>query len=344
MSTTLTPSFWDKLNGISSSLGMNPTDLLTVMYFESGLDPAAHNKNGHASGLIQFMPDTLDKLGFSGSHGDFRELDAVNQLDYVKKYVEAQSKFKGSSFTSATEYYVANLWPVALKLPEVKEHDPNAVIIYKNPTVKRFPGVSLEQEAGAYRANSGLDVNNDGKITYGDLDRVMKGTQQSAGFKRAVDALQNKQEITINTKHNDAVKPADETPTNSWAKLDGFLDKFLSLVANKQNILVKISSDNIYNSLEFARILSLALDEELSLQSSIHTDKSNVEISCKIAKPVIMIKAAIKEFSNVLANEFPFELKTELVSGDSNYQELDIKLADLAYRQFHLKFASQNVN
>ena len=113
MATILDQNFWEKLTKISESVGLKPEDLLAVMSFESGLSPAAHNRNGDASGLIQFMPDTLKGLGYKGDHNSFRQLDATDQLDYVDKYVHNQAAFSGGSFKSAAQYYVANLWPVA---------------------------------------------------------------------------------------------------------------------------------------------------------------------------------------------------------------------------------------
>src|SRR5579885_3389118 len=104
MPAVLGSKFWDKLSQISSSVNMNPEDLLAVMYYESGLDPAAHNKNGNASGLIQFMPDTLKGMGFQGDHQDFRALDANKQLDWVADYVSSKAKFNGGGFKSAAQY------------------------------------------------------------------------------------------------------------------------------------------------------------------------------------------------------------------------------------------------
>src|ERR1700686_4094058 len=115
------PDFYKKLLEISSEVQMKPEDLLNVMAVESGIDPTAHNQNGNASGLIQFMPSTLKNLGYQGSHADFRKLSSVDQLDYVKKYVLDNMKYNGGPFTSAAQYYVANFLPVALKLPGVQK-------------------------------------------------------------------------------------------------------------------------------------------------------------------------------------------------------------------------------
>src|ERR1700688_1273854 len=109
------PSFYQKLLEVSNDVQMKPEDLLNVMAVESGIDPTAHNMGGNASGLLQFMPSTLKNLGFQGTHGDFRQLSAVDQLDYVKKLILGNMRYNGGPFRSAAQYYVANFLPVALK-------------------------------------------------------------------------------------------------------------------------------------------------------------------------------------------------------------------------------------
>lgn len=359
MSEILGPKFWDKLSQISTSVGMNPEDLLAVMYYESGLNPAAHNKNGNASGLIQFMPDTLHGLGFKGSHEDFRKIDAVKQLDYVSQYVNSKAKFNGSGFKSAAQYYVANLWPVALKLPEVQAEDPRAVIIDSNPTRARFPGVSIKQERQAYEANTGLDVDKDGKITYRDLQSVMNGVKKSSGYRQAVASLSSGQEFAVGDKNKSKPSTLEIDPSNVsfLTNLNGMLDKFLSAIATskkeiykqlpKNNIIIKIESGNLIDSLEFSRVLTIALDEELQAEATTFTDKNNVEVLCSIHGPSKICVKAVSQFCNVLAKEF--KMSTKKIGGISidtfistnenpSYQELDIKLALSAYRQFHLKF------
>lgn len=339
---------------------MNPEDLLAVMYYESGLDPAAHNKNGDASGLIQFMPSTLNAMGFDGKDSDFRQLDADKQLDYVNQYVAGKAKFNGGGFRSAAQYYVANLWPVALKLPGVQQENSNTIVIDSNPTTRRFPNVSLASERAAYKANAGLDLDHDGKITYGDLQGVMQGVKKSTGYKQALEKLSSGGEVAVGGK----TSPASSSGDNFLNKLDNMLDQFMSAVANlemidhlskkalyrslpENNIIIKLESDDFIDSLEFARILSTALDEEAQAMATIYTDRKTVEVLCKINGPHRACLKAVAQLCSVL--EETFKLATKKIGGidvktfilpneKSNYQELDIKLALSAYRQFQLKF------
>jgi hypothetical protein len=368
MATILDQNFWEKLTKISESVGLKPEDLLAVMSFESGLSPAAHNRNGDASGLIQFMPDTLKGLGYKGDHNSFRQLDATDQLDYVDKYVHNQAAFSGGSFKSAAQYYVANLWPVALKLPGVKAEDPNTVIIDSNPTTQKYPGVSLRAEANAYRANKGLDLDGDGKITYGDIQRVMANTKKSSLYEGALASLQSGQTYAVNSPKQNAPSPAQNTPAQpppqdvAWLNknIENFLSAFSEQQVNeklikkatyekylpKNEVVIEVKSSDIINSLEFARILCLAIEEEASADASIYTDNKNVEVHCSIHGPEEICKKAILQLSNSISDAFyiatkkigGIKINTNISKNKSNYQLLDIKLAQSAYRQFHLKF------
>lgn len=359
MVAVLDSKFWDKLSQISSSVGMNPEDLMAVMYYESGLDPTAHNKNGNASGLIQFMPDTLNGMGFTGSHKDFRQLDATKQLDYVRKYVTDKAKFNGGGFKSATQYYVANLWPIALKLPGVQREDPNTIIIEANPTYKKYPQVSIKQEHDAYEDNAGLDVNKDGKITYGDLQAVMAGVKKSSGYRQAVQALHSGNNFVA----GNAAEPKQTAKPNFLDNINNLLDKLMSAVAKESsdeltkraqykklplnNFVIQVQANELIDSLEFARVLCTALDEECQAKTSIFTDRKNVQVLCGINGPAQTCKNAVTELCRAMEDAFKtatmtvgtISIKTSILANDKpSYQELDIKLAQSAYRQFHLKF------
>jgi soluble lytic murein transglycosylase-like protein len=79
--SNLGPNFYSKFNAMCKRLSIDPAHLLNVMTLESGLNPAAHNKNGNAVGLIQFMPNTLKSLGYHGTYEDFKKLQGEDQLE-----------------------------------------------------------------------------------------------------------------------------------------------------------------------------------------------------------------------------------------------------------------------
>ena len=182
----LDSNFYQKLLQLSSKVNMNPEDILNVMAVESGLDPSAHNPNGNASGLVQVMPKFLSGLGFKGTHEEFRKTPASAQLDVVEKLIQNMIKINGGPLTSAAQYYVGNFLPVALKLPGVRQKRPETIIVSKNPTEPHLPNISIQQEKIFYNANTGLDFNRDGNITYGDIQSVLKAAKNKKSYQNAV--------------------------------------------------------------------------------------------------------------------------------------------------------------
>lgn len=363
------PSFYKKLLQVSNEVQMKPEDLLNVMAVESGIDPTAHNKNGDASGLIQFMPSTLKSMGFKGSHVDFRNLSSVEQLDWVKKYITNNMALNGGPFTSAAQYYVANFLPVALKLPGIKRGDPNTVIVAKNPEHAHLPGISTKLETIYYDANTALDANKDGAITFGDIQAVLDHAAGGKNFRAALAQLQNTTGYEPDPNHatmvaqrpNPAAQhPAAQQPTEAPGDLFAILDRYMKQVfaADRSNkaiykkllpnndILIKIFADNTTNAIEFSRILTSALEEELSANSFIHTNDDQVEVQCSIAGPSEDCFAAVKQLTASISEAF--EIATKKIGGikitanciankKSSYKEIDLKTADSQYRKFMLK-------
>src|SRR5271168_3288128 len=169
--------FYQKLNSISRDLGLNPIDLLLVMFFESGVNPNAKNPGG-AQGLIQFMPDTLRGMGVpENTVKNFRRVPASTQLDYVKKYIEGKrSLLGGKPFTSATQYYHANFFPKTMNRWRGNNPFSNKNVVVVSSTSKD------PQERAAYASNKILDKNRDGVISVGDLTATMLGASKSPQF------------------------------------------------------------------------------------------------------------------------------------------------------------------
>jgi RHS repeat-associated protein len=132
--------FRSKVVQIAKELGANPNHLMAIMAFESGLSPSIQNIHTNATGLIQFMPSTAKGLGTTVE--DLKKMTGEQQLEYVKAY------FKGSKgkLNSVSDFYMKVLWPAAVGKPE------DYVLFEKG-------------KGKAYDQNSGLDKNNDGKIT-----------------------------------------------------------------------------------------------------------------------------------------------------------------------------------
>lgn len=348
----LNSQFYTKLLQVSNNVGMKPEDILNVMASESGISPTAHNANGNASGLVQFMPQTLKSLGYSGTHEDFRKLSAEQQLDYVEKLIKSMTKINGAPFTSATQYYIGNFVPAALKIPGVKNKDPNTIIVSKNPTVAHIPGVSIDREKIFYNANVGLDYDKDGDITYKDISSVLGGAAKKSSFQNAVADLHT---YTGYNLKNLGDQPATESPVNfqkSPQNLDAVLNNYLRQVAasnrkiyqkilQSNNITIEIIGSNHNNNFEAARFLSLAINEELNAKTSLHSNENNIEINCKIFGEKIPIYLATKQLSEVLIEEFNKKnndkLNINFIDKKSSLNLVHPSITESNHRRFLLK-------
>lgn len=162
----LTVEFWKRLDEISKALKCDPLHLLNVMLSESGVDPAAHNKNGNASGLIQFMPSTLMGLGWTRGHEAFRQLSATDQLEWVLAYFKPYVKH---SLDSAHRIYLFTFLPA-----------------YGTDPASRADSFVLCGAQGPhalfYRANAILDTDKNLFITVGDLRKRLERLQTSQAW------------------------------------------------------------------------------------------------------------------------------------------------------------------
>jgi len=147
LSTIQDPDFNKKLEKIAQMLGTTPKALLAVMKQESGVNPAIQNSIG-ATGLIQFMPKTARALGTTTD--ELKNMDGVQQLDYVYKYY----KMTGVGDGSVGDLYMATFMP--------------KYVGAKDDTVLGQQGA--EGFSGkVYAQNKGLDRDGDGTITVADV-------------------------------------------------------------------------------------------------------------------------------------------------------------------------------
>ncbi len=142
----------DAVRSMAIKLGASADDLMTVMYFESRLNPAAKNPYGSASGLIQFTDSTAQSLGTTTTA--LRNMSTIEQLPYVQKYLQ---RFAGKIGTLEA-LYLAVFYPAYLGKPA------NTVI---------------PLSAAWVNANKVLDINNDGKITVGEVGQQIRAWRDS---------------------------------------------------------------------------------------------------------------------------------------------------------------------
>jgi hypothetical protein len=151
IATSERQAFTDKVSAISTRLGIQPDWLMSVMFFESGLDKKKENPVTGAYGFIQMMPETYQGYGLKAA--DFYVLPAVRQLDFVEKYLNfAKGKMK-----SFTDVYLAVFFPKAMR-----EKDS-----YVLQTEKLKAGTIAIQ-------NAPFDTNKNGQITVGEIKNFLK--------------------------------------------------------------------------------------------------------------------------------------------------------------------------
>jgi hypothetical protein len=111
--TSYRNDFVKKVREVSTRLGIDPNWLMAIMYTESAktFSPSIQNSIG-ATGLIQFMPSTAIGLGTTTTA--LKNMSAVDQLDYVEKYLKVyKNKLK-----SYVDTYFAIFFPLAIGKPD----------------------------------------------------------------------------------------------------------------------------------------------------------------------------------------------------------------------------------
>jgi hypothetical protein len=364
----LGPNFYPKLVQVASEVGMRPEDILAIMVSESGINPSIQNRAGHAAvGLIQFTPGTLKGVGYKGDWRSFVNVPADKQLDYVKRYIEDKIKLAGRPLKSAAEFYVGTFWPIALKLPGIKKNDSRTIIVEERPQVIRDPktgrlwskkyydmGIRIDpkQEAAAYKANPLFHGNVSGAITFGDMIAQVEKNKRSPLYARALENMKRTTGyVAESPRATTTVRPKRQFGDSGFiARLERLLKMFVT-ASEKNTYLITVGSSSDYvSTVEYAHILSAALEEYFDAKTSIHADDTNVEVECKVSGDKKYLFDAIKEITVGVSDAFKYATKDigsitgfALVTADlkSDYTLLDPKRADMLYRKFKLKFASK---
>ena len=368
MPNNLGQNFYPKLVQIASEVGMKPEDILAIMVSESGINPGSYEKKYHGSGLIGFMPDTLKSLNYQGTWQDFIKLKGEDQLDYVKQLLMNHVRNNGGPLTSAAQYYVANFWPVALRLPGIKRGNPDTIFVEENPQVvvdrktgkrcsKKYHDVGIcidpRMESMAYKENPLFHGSVQGAITYGDMMRQVDKNRANPLYRKAIADMHSSTGYKASEHPSEyATNRKSQEPSGIsgfFAKLEKLLRMFVTASQEENRYLITVgsSSDHVA-TVEYARILSAALEEYLNAKTNIFYDENNVEIECKATGDKKYLFDAIKELTVGVSDAFKHATKEvggitafSLVPADikSDLEPLHPKKADMLSRKFKLKFA-----
>jgi hypothetical protein len=289
---------------------MKPEDIIAIMASESGINPAIPNQAGAtAIGLIQFTPGTLKGLGYDKNWKEFGNVPAVEQLDYVKRYIQSQEKVNGGPLKSAAHFYVATFWPVALKLPGIRQGNSDTVFVEENPQTVTVGGskyskkyydigfkINPQMESRAYKENRLFHGNIPGVITFGDMQAQVERTKRGTAYRNAVATMKN----TTNYAPS-SIRPVEVANNNNPNVLQNYLDRFKGKPSMTSRPTSQVSNVNqILNNY---------------LQLVMASDKPNKKLYNKLLpNHNILISVASKnyndaiEFSRILSTALDIEL------------------------------------
>ncbi len=165
------------LNAMCKRLGINPADMLLIMYSESRLDPSAAYKGAdgtvYAAGLNQITASGGTAAGLSPAEVQ----DLIHHpVSYQLPIIERMYKTVGGKYPNAAVLYAYNFAPSRVK----SRGTAPSVVLY-----------SADTDGKNYSINSGFDAAKKGYITIADMGYSLVKKAQSAVYKGALQALRN---------------------------------------------------------------------------------------------------------------------------------------------------------
>lgn len=201
------PEFYKELVSYCGKIGLPPEDLLLVMVSESGLDPSARNPKGSATGLIQFMGDTMKGLGMP-DRDTVSSMQDVEQMKWVEKFIDSNNNSVngGRGFVSAAHLYVCIMWPAALRRidpAQVKSGNLNYILISKDKNPKAY-------------ASNPIDLDGDGAITLKDLHNHLNKKRSDPRYVRAVEEMKKATGAEVSSRKPDETDGNEKKPAKTY--------------------------------------------------------------------------------------------------------------------------------
>ena len=201
-------AFLAKVVEVAKRLQIDPNWLMIVMRNESGFRADIVNKNGGATGLIQFMPRTAKGLGTSTAA--LAKMTRPQQMEYVYKYYKPYAgKIKGYK-----DLYMITFYPVALTKPLNFVLGSEISLNYARNTVAP--------------ANKPFDFNKDGVITKEDFFKYLDNKYGVDGTKAkskqsSSKSSKNNKNTQKQVQNNTQAKGGDDTGTLNLLLLGGII-------------------------------------------------------------------------------------------------------------------------
>lgn len=128
----------------AQQIGIPHAYLDGIIKFESNYNPQAKNPRSTATGLIQFMEATAKMLGTTTAA--LYKMSFLQQMEFVVKYFKYTFGYLKRKPANFIDMYLAVFYPAYVGKP-----------------------LSTVMPSSIYAANSGLDVNKDGRITIAEI-------------------------------------------------------------------------------------------------------------------------------------------------------------------------------
>ena len=176
-------------------------------------------------------------------------------------------------------------------------------------------------------------------------------TANEAPYTKGLTALFKQYVSKSNYSTQKGTSPPIAANTNNKKPFDlnQKLNELLKMVAeeNMKTYIIKINSANQNDSIEFGRILAMAVSEELGVSTSIHNKYTIVDVEFSFDLDKKDVIKAVQQFTSVLADIFATntqkiktsKLETQVFNKKSNLELINIKKAELNHRSFLLRFA-----
>ena len=157
-------AFHDKVRQIAARLGVNPSDLIRIMHFETNGEMKASTPGpGGCVGLIQFCPIAQQSLNITGQA--LAQMTEVEQLDYVEKFFKFWKLPRGADLGTL---YMAVLLPIGLNKPN------NFVLGVEGDTTLLGSRIT---RGDVYRDNPSFRVKGKRYFTVGDVRDKIHSTK-----------------------------------------------------------------------------------------------------------------------------------------------------------------------